>query len=198
MARYLYSELSRLIQARKTSKPEWAERHTDTIESLVKEHMPSGSGFDSGTKIDLDASHAEKLVFYTSFHHLNGQGFYDGWTEHTVTVTPSLSGDFHLRISGRNRNEIKDHMYQSFEQALRTEVTYDLYQEHFPELRITSKWEDENGQPSQSQLAFYVGDKRFHSSDKTESGHYEGSPLDRARIYAGNLMYEKFMRRGQQ
>ena len=46
---------------------------------------------------------------------------YDGWTEHTVTVTPSFSG-FNMRISGRNRNDIKDHMHETFYSALHTEV----------------------------------------------------------------------------
>lgn len=152
MARYLYSELSSLIQARKNCasrhpftteqikshcalcgeidthanhnprNPEWFDKHTDSIEELVRQHMPSGSGFDSGTTLDLDASHAEKLVFRTSFHHMDEGGYYDGWTYHTVTVTPSLSGQFNLRISGRNRNDIKDYMYETFSYALGKEV----------------------------------------------------------------------------
>src|SRR5215469_16388627 len=95
MARYLYSELSTLIQARKncqqSNNTEWFDRHSGTIQKLCKQHLPSGSGFDSGTKFDLDASRADKLVFHTSFHHMNESGMYDGWTEHTVTVTPSLA-----------------------------------------------------------------------------------------------------------
>lgn len=128
MARYLYSELSNMIEARRncaqsTDKSEWFERHTDMIESLVKQHLPHGSGFDSGTKIDMDASRADKLVFTTAFHHMDENGYYDGWTEHTVTVTPALSNNFHLRISGRNRNDIKEMMYQDFDYALRADVS---------------------------------------------------------------------------
>ncbi len=207
MARYLYSELSGLIQARRNSaqniakRPEasnsqyWCDKHRDTIDSLVKQHMPHGSGFDAGTIIDLDASHADKLVFHTSFHHMNDGGFYDGWTEHTITVTPALHGDFHLRISGRNRNDIKEMVYQDFDYLLRTDVTYDLYCEHFPELCITHKWEELDGSPSQSSQAFYVGEKRFHSGDKFDDGCYHGSSLERARAYAGEEMYKRFMTR---
>src|SRR5208282_6628161 len=36
--------------------------HEEHILSLVEDYMPSGSGFDSGTKIDLDRSHADKHV----------------------------------------------------------------------------------------------------------------------------------------
>jgi hypothetical protein len=115
MARYLYSELSSLIQARlnclsataNESQRQWADKHEERIERLVKDFMPSGSGFNSGTKIDLDSSHAGKLVFDTSFHHMTENGYYDGWTDHTVTVTPSFQG-FDIRVSGRDRNDIKE------------------------------------------------------------------------------------------
>jgi hypothetical protein len=125
MARYLYSELSGLLDARarllkKADTREWITRHEDTIERLTKALMPSGSGFDRGTTIDLDASHADKLVFSAPFHHMDENGYYDGWTDHTVTVTPSLQLGFNLRISGRNRNAIKDYMYETFRYALQT------------------------------------------------------------------------------
>ena len=89
MARYLESELASLIDA---NKRDMADTHEATIKRLVKDFMPSGSGFDAGTKLDLDLSHAERLVFTTSYHHMNDGGYYDGWTEHTVTVTPGFNG----------------------------------------------------------------------------------------------------------
>ncbi len=146
MARYLYSELAQAVQARRNCldtmarlnpnavtasvpmheneyhmKAEWRDRWEDRIESLVREFMPSGAGFDNGTKLDLDASHSEKLVFTTAYHHMNEGGFYNGWTEHTVTVTPSFTG-FNLRISGRNRNEIKEYILEQFMYSLMADV----------------------------------------------------------------------------
>lgn len=122
MTRYLYSELSNLLTAKsnceRSGNTEWLTKHTETLEALVQEFMPRGSGFDSGTKLDWSASHPEKLVFSTAFHHMDEHGYYDGWTEHTVTVTPSLSGTPRIRVSGRNRNEIKDVIYEEFETAL--------------------------------------------------------------------------------
>jgi len=69
---------------------------------------------------------------------MNENGYYDGWTAHTVTVTPSLARAFNLRISGRNRNDIKEMMYQDFDYALRVDVTYDLLIERYPEFAITT------------------------------------------------------------
>jgi hypothetical protein len=126
MARYLYSELASTVQARlnciAAHNEEWEAKHEEHILSLVEDYMPSGSGFDSGTKIDLDRSHADKLVFNTAYHHMNESGMYDGWTEHTVTVLPSLHGQFNLRISGRNRNDIKEYISEEFYYVLAYDV----------------------------------------------------------------------------
>lgn len=127
MARYLYSELASKVCAmrncEKTRNAEWRDKHEDSILELVEDHMPSGSGFDNGTYFDFDTSHAEKLVFTTSYHHMNEHGYYDGWTEHTVTITPSFIGGFNIRVSGRNRNDIKSYIGEVFANALQTEVT---------------------------------------------------------------------------
>lgn len=121
----LYRELASLVQANInceiSGNKEWFEKHEARIEELVENYMPSGSGFDCGTKIDLDKSTPEKLVFYTDFHHMN-EGYYNGWTEHRITVRPSLAFGFTLTISGRNRNEIKDYIHQVFDCALNEEV----------------------------------------------------------------------------
>lgn len=122
----LYQELASRIQARlnceEAGNKEWFEKHEERIRELVKHFMPSGSGFDCGTKIDLDKSTPEKLVFYTEFHHINEGGYYDGWTEHCITVRPSLLCNFTLTISGKNRNEIKDYIHQAFDCDLDEEI----------------------------------------------------------------------------
>jgi hypothetical protein len=126
-AKPLFCELAQLVGAltrckADPAKAEWRGRHEARIEALVKQHMPSGSGFDNGTTIDLDKSTEEKLVFHTSYHHTNDVGMYDSWTEHTVTVKPSLASGITLTINGRNRNEIKDYMHELFSHSLRSPV----------------------------------------------------------------------------
>ncbi|HEY5606263.1 MAG TPA: hypothetical protein VIL45_07070 [Thermoplasmata archaeon] len=118
-----YVRLAQLVQQRdnciKSGNQLWLERCEERIPAIVEAFLPSGSGFDSGTRLDLDRSTADKLVFSTSFHHMNDGGMYDGWTEHEVIVTPSLAGEFNLRITGRNRNDIKDYMGELFDHSLR-------------------------------------------------------------------------------
>jgi len=124
--RSLYSEIaSRLYAAancEKTANHEWHRRHIQQIRDWVKEHLPSGSGYDNGTQIDFQASTPEKLVFTTSYHHMNDVGMYDGWTEHVITVRPSLQHGIVLTVSGSNRNDIKDYIATTFAEALKSEV----------------------------------------------------------------------------
>lgn len=129
----LYAVLALRMQAyinrmASTSNPElkqhWLDVHADRISELVKEWLPSGGGFDAGTKMQLTESTAERLVFTTAFHHLSNHGYYDGWTEHKVIIKASLAHGFDIQVSGRNRNDIKDYIAETFMQALRVEVPY--------------------------------------------------------------------------
>lgn len=86
-------------------------------EMLTKEHMPSGSGFDNGTTIDLERSNLRRLVFNTSFHHMNDAGMYVGWTDHKVTIEANLDGHV-IRVSGPNKRGIKEHIESEFWSAL--------------------------------------------------------------------------------
>lgn len=121
MKRIVYRELASCIDAWSHCDAEWRVKHWERIESLVARFMPSGSGIDSGTSFNFDRSNGERLVLFCEFHHMNEVGYYDGWTQHTVTVRPSLIHGFTLAIGGRNRNDIKEYLSQTFRDALSTE-----------------------------------------------------------------------------
>ena len=61
-------------------------------------------------------------MLYTHFHHMNDGGFYDGWTEHSVVVTPSLVYGFDTRITGRDRNDIKNYIGEEMDLRLRNTI----------------------------------------------------------------------------
>lgn len=111
-----YQVIARAIGARnrceQTGNIEWQNRWQARIAELVAD-FPSGSGFNNGTQLD-DSSTSEKLVFNTAFHHMDENGYYDGWTEHQVIVKPSLEMGFSLTITGRDRNEIKEYIAECF------------------------------------------------------------------------------------
>lgn len=116
-----YAALASALQAKRNSEAnsnfKMASEWDDYIAAIVKEHAPSGSGFDSGTTFDEDHSRVgekgEVLVFGTAFHHMNEAGMYDGWTEHTVRMRPMFGG-LDVRVSGRNRNDIKEYIAEQF------------------------------------------------------------------------------------
>lgn len=117
-----YAVLARAIGARlrciASGNVEWRDRHEERALAVIKDHFPSGGGFDNGTRLDLDKSTAERLVLATDFHHMNEHGFYDGWTSHEIIVTGSLESGFDMRVTGRDRREIKDYIGECFSSCL--------------------------------------------------------------------------------
>ena len=119
------SKLAGSIQARinciNSNNTEWKEKHEDVIMGFEK-LLPSGSGLDSGCKFDLEKSNSHKIVINTSFHHMDENGMYDGWTDHTITLTPTFGG-FDIKISGRDRGMIKDYLCDTFSEYFTTNYT---------------------------------------------------------------------------
>lgn len=130
----LYQVIARTMNARanciQSGNAEWKDRHEGRIESLVKEHMPRGCGFDVGTLIDWDKSTENRLVFTTEFHHMDENGSYDGWSQHDVIIQPDLGFGYNLRITGVDRNDIKDYIADVFRTTLDTMV--DEYEPKVP------------------------------------------------------------------
>jgi hypothetical protein len=122
----VYKHLVGAIAARanceKSGNSEWSRTHRERADALAAEHLPNGSGVDSGSQIDWDKSSAQMIVINTSYHHMNEHGMYDGWTEHQVCVTASLLFDLNIRITGEDRNEIKEYLHEIFNEALMREV----------------------------------------------------------------------------
>jgi hypothetical protein len=83
----------------------------EELESIFKA-LPSGSGLDKGVNFDLKGSKPEKLIFTFEYHHMN-DGYYSGWTSHTMVLTPAF-GDYSIDIKGQNKNQIKDYLYDIF------------------------------------------------------------------------------------
>jgi hypothetical protein len=136
----LYIALATLLERRKnlsrrqTPQPEMLDAVNDEIDRLVREHLPRGSGFDNGTTLNFDMSEKagdplacpHLLVFDTSFHHMDDQGGYDGWTEHKVIVSPTFLGPV-LRVTGRDRKGIKEYIADQFHWVINHKVMADIH-----------------------------------------------------------------------
>lgn len=121
----IYQRIASTLTARQISgeklKIEWFDKHTETIENIVKKHFPSGSGFDNGTAFNFEKSTPNRLVFDTGFHHMR-DGYYTAWTTHQIIITPDLATDFDMRVTGKNLHGIKDYIAECFTGALDREV----------------------------------------------------------------------------
>jgi len=120
MTTKLWEKIASALQAaencRKAGNLEWYEKHRTVIRELCNTQLPRGSGF-SGTNLLFEKSKPTRLVFETSFHHMGENGYYDGWTEHTVIVTPEFGGEVNVRVTGKERDGIKDYIAQCFYDA---------------------------------------------------------------------------------
>lgn len=93
------------------------------LNKLAESVLPSGSGFDSGTNINWDKSNKNKIVFNTAFHHMNDAGYYDNWTYHQITY---FIKEQKIKISGRNKNLIKEYIEDTFYFILKQPIVLNL------------------------------------------------------------------------
>ena len=129
MKRKLYQVIANKLQAMKNLEnmddPNgWYDKHAKSIEDLIKDHFPHGSGFDGDVWLDFNLSNPEKLVFSAEFHHLNENGYYDGWPTLKVTVKASLSYGIVFKVTGPKRKYVGDagYFYSIFDEFLETEI----------------------------------------------------------------------------
>jgi hypothetical protein len=123
----VYAHLSSLDDS--ADRFNWSPDHLEDIKGRVAdqlakllEYAPSGGGFDSGTELDDDLSSADRLVFTTSFHHMDDHGSYCGWSDHSVIVNPCLADGFSLQVTGRNKRDIKNYISELFHEWLNGEA----------------------------------------------------------------------------
>jgi len=121
----VYQQLAQTINARNNciehENDEWIEKHEKTINDVM-EFAPSGSGIDCGTKMDVERSDTNKLLFYAEYHHMNENGFYDGWTKHEIKIIPSLAFEFDIKITGIDRDGIKEYLTDVYCEWLSREI----------------------------------------------------------------------------
>ena len=107
------SELALHIKYAKECKEGYKESHEEAIEE-ANQMLPHGSGIDGKCEINLPSSSENKIIIDLEFHHMDEHGSYDGWTTHSITLTPSFVNGFDMKVSGVNRNDIKDYLVDTF------------------------------------------------------------------------------------
>lgn len=117
VAQEIASRAGALKRCVERGNPEWARQHRETLRDIERNYLPSGAGVDNGTTIDLDRTSEDKIVLTCSYHHMNNDGYYDGWTDHTITVRPTFRG-FHVDASGDDRDDILAYLGDLYREGL--------------------------------------------------------------------------------
>ena len=115
--RPLIELIAKNCQWLKTVNDAYLDQCESRIDKLEKE-LPSGSGIDCGCKIDREKSGNKKVIITFDYHFMNDDGYYDGWGSFKLIVTPNLSEYPDMRIMGKDRNQIKDYLYDTFSDVL--------------------------------------------------------------------------------
>ena len=101
------------------------EGNNNSLEELVNDIFPHGSGFDSS--ITLDAKNSQHLILTVPYHCMNDNGYYDGWIEVIYTITPSFDG-FQMKenwkgYNGKYKELLKDYIGEVIYTCLEKEVS---------------------------------------------------------------------------
>lgn len=126
----VYQKLSAYIRAYKTNQEtnneKWMNYFEEKIKEIAEKYLPNGSGIDNGNYINIEESDENKIVIESSYHKMTN-GFYDGWIEYSVVVTPDLLNEIVFEFIEHNGNELekdyglKDYLYIAYYSALMDE-----------------------------------------------------------------------------
>ena len=102
--------------------------HGDSLDALIDDFLPSGSGFDAVIILDYNAEEhfCDKYKLTVPYHCMSPEGFYDGWVEVEYTITPSFQ-DYNIKENwkgyrGKYKAIIGDYMIESIIDALEQDV----------------------------------------------------------------------------
>lgn len=115
----LYKAIAQAVE--KHSVERFMDIATKELQEL-KQFYPSGNGIEANFLVGH--SDKDRLVFDVSYHHMNSNGYYVGYSNHLVIVVPSLLWDFEIRVTGKNKNNVKGCLCDVFNDALRQDVEW--------------------------------------------------------------------------
>ena len=119
------TELAKAINWLPNAKNEYEQVAKSNIDTLIG-FLPTGSGFDNGIKLN-EKTTPNRIIFDSSFHHMNENGFYDGWSAFKVIVTPSFVCDFDIKVTGVNTT--RKYFNKDFKEYIAYEYRRKLWQE---------------------------------------------------------------------
>lgn len=92
----------------------------------LEQLLPSGSGFNAGTRI-VHGALRRVVLFSSSYQYMNAEGYYDGWLTFNVRVVPDWEGIL-ITVSKTDGDpehweEVSEYIGDMFHGCLTQEVT---------------------------------------------------------------------------
>ena len=91
------------------------------LESIEKDYLPCGSGFDCGCKIIDEKRYKNRIVIEAKYHAMDDNGYYHGWYTYKIIVHPSFNG-IALKIYGKDYNGLREYVGDCMYNSLDMEV----------------------------------------------------------------------------
>ena len=91
-----------MIGLKRITNPSYYDSVVKNVEGLISKHFPHGSGFDSKPEFSFDLSAYNKWIIFQSYHHMNDNGYYCGWSHFKIIVTPCFVGGFEIKIIAKH------------------------------------------------------------------------------------------------
>lgn len=112
-----------IVRSSATTENVW-DQHDDILDFIEQELLPSGSGFDSGTKINREKTTDTRIVLDTAVHPLTDAGYYTAWKHFSIIVSASHLFGFTVKSSKKLPWYIREWVLDTFYEVLDTEVEY--------------------------------------------------------------------------
>jgi len=141
MENKLYQVIARSFVAyqncQKSHNLAWLAKHRANIENICSDFMPHGSGLNGHeVTLDFERSKPNRLVFApVDFHHMDHSGMYVGWTSHDLIVTADLAYGYLHHFTGRDRDDIKEYLSQTFTYVLDLDLEWSNEAQRYVEVK---------------------------------------------------------------
>lgn len=92
--------------------------------SELLEPLPRSNGLDAGVVFDWNRSKPNKFIFSFNYYYRDKRGDRSGWTRHQLIITAGYFNKFYMRITGRNKNKMKESLLTLFNEIFEVDHDY--------------------------------------------------------------------------
>lgn len=99
-------------------------QHPSLHDYIVRELLPNGSGFDDYPSI-AEVSDSE-VIIVIRYHPMSEYGYYEGWIEERLRITPSISHTYKSELTDNSGAEegVREYILDTYHEVLSSPFDY--------------------------------------------------------------------------